>query len=198
MAFYDWNHDGKKDWQDNYIEYNIYKRSTGEGNHSYSFGDGLSFKAFVAVVIFFLMVCGVVNLCIPKCIVDECNSEREEGSSYCYYHKNSAVYKNHLKHSSRTSSYNSSSSKKDVSTSPTSSATNNSSSYSGSTNQSSYSSGTNTSNSGTSSYSKSSYTTDDDPYDVKSYSDAEDFYYDNYDDFWDYEEAEDYYNEYGE
>lgn len=24
MAFYDWNGDGKKDWVDNYIEYNIY------------------------------------------------------------------------------------------------------------------------------------------------------------------------------
>ncbi|MBE5943205.1 MAG: hypothetical protein E7264_11815 [Lachnospiraceae bacterium] len=198
MAFYDWNQDGKKDWQDNYIEYNIYKRSTSNGNQSYSSGDGSSFKAFVAVVIFFLMVCGVVNLCTPKCIVDGCNSEREEGSSYCYYHKNSAVYKNHLKHSSRTSTYNSSSSARDTSTSTTSSTVSNKSSYNSSTKQSSYSD-TKTSNSGTSSYSKkSSHSTDDDPYDVKSYSDAEDFYYDNYDDFWDYEEAEDYYNEYGE
>lgn len=28
MAFYDWNHDGKKDFADNYLEYNIYKEST--------------------------------------------------------------------------------------------------------------------------------------------------------------------------
>ena len=29
MAFFDWNHDGKKDVQDDFIEYNIYKESTG-------------------------------------------------------------------------------------------------------------------------------------------------------------------------
>ena len=34
MAFYDWNHNGKNDWQDNYIEYNIYKHSTGKNNAS--------------------------------------------------------------------------------------------------------------------------------------------------------------------
>ncbi len=198
MAFYDWNHDGKKDWQDNYIEYNIYKRSTGNGNQSYSSDDGSTFIAFVAVIIGLLMIGGIINLCTPKCIVDGCSSEREEGSSYCYYHKNSAVYKYYQKHSRSTASYNSSSSKKNASTSSTSSAASSSSSYSSSSNQSSYSD-TKTSNSGTSSSSKkSSYGTVDDPYDVKSYSDAEDFYYDNYDDFWDYEEAEDYYNEYGE
>ncbi len=59
MAFYDWNHNGKKDWQDNYIEYNIYKRSTGNDNQSYSSGDGLSFKAFVAIG--YLTVTGRVN-----------------------------------------------------------------------------------------------------------------------------------------
>ena len=25
MAFYDWNHDGNKDFMDDYLEYNIYK-----------------------------------------------------------------------------------------------------------------------------------------------------------------------------
>ena len=28
MALHDWNHDGKKDWQDNFIEYQIYKDCT--------------------------------------------------------------------------------------------------------------------------------------------------------------------------
>ena len=28
MAFFDWKHNGKKDWQDDYIEYNIYKECT--------------------------------------------------------------------------------------------------------------------------------------------------------------------------
>lgn len=30
MAFHDWNHDGKKDWQDDFIEYQIYKNSRKE------------------------------------------------------------------------------------------------------------------------------------------------------------------------
>lgn len=28
MVFYDWNHDGKKDFTNNFIEYNICKEST--------------------------------------------------------------------------------------------------------------------------------------------------------------------------
>lgn len=27
MALFDWNHNGKKDFMDDYIEYNIYKRA---------------------------------------------------------------------------------------------------------------------------------------------------------------------------
>lgn len=34
MALHDWNHDGKKNWQDNYTEYQIYKNSTGQKNNS--------------------------------------------------------------------------------------------------------------------------------------------------------------------
>lgn len=33
MAFYDWNHDGKKDLADDYIEYQIYKKSTSDNGH---------------------------------------------------------------------------------------------------------------------------------------------------------------------
>lgn len=54
MALYDWNHDGKKDWQDNTIEYQIYKESTGqEDTPSYkpSRGNGMStFGAAISVV----------------------------------------------------------------------------------------------------------------------------------------------------
>lgn len=32
MAFYDWNHDGKKDLIDDYIEYNIYQNCMKNGN----------------------------------------------------------------------------------------------------------------------------------------------------------------------
>ncbi len=34
MAFYDWNKDDKKDIQDDFIEYNIYKQSTQNSSHS--------------------------------------------------------------------------------------------------------------------------------------------------------------------
>ena len=34
MAFYDWNGDGKKDFTDDFIEYNVYKNSTGGSGKS--------------------------------------------------------------------------------------------------------------------------------------------------------------------
>lgn len=36
MAFYDWNKDGKKDFADDYIEYNIYKECTKDDDNSNS------------------------------------------------------------------------------------------------------------------------------------------------------------------
>ncbi|MBQ7955517.1 MAG: hypothetical protein IJ282_07170 [Lachnospiraceae bacterium] len=52
MALYDWNHDGKKDWQDTYIEYQIYKNSTGQRNNSsYTSSNGIStFGAILSTV----------------------------------------------------------------------------------------------------------------------------------------------------
>ena len=38
MAFHDWNNNGKKDFVDDYIEYNIYKESTGSDNNSFGSG----------------------------------------------------------------------------------------------------------------------------------------------------------------
>lgn len=40
MAFFDWNHDGKKDWQDDYIEYNIYKECTKDDDENIFDSDG--------------------------------------------------------------------------------------------------------------------------------------------------------------
>lgn len=37
MAFYDWNKDGKKDFVDDYIEYNIYKECTKDNDNSNSY-----------------------------------------------------------------------------------------------------------------------------------------------------------------
>ena len=43
MAFYDWNRDGKKDVQDDFIEYNIYKQSTqNNNNNNYRSNGGMS------------------------------------------------------------------------------------------------------------------------------------------------------------
>ena len=54
MAMHDWNHDGKKDWQDNFIEYQIYKDVTGqkdEPSYTPSRGKGMStFGAIVSVI----------------------------------------------------------------------------------------------------------------------------------------------------
>lgn len=54
MAMYDWNHDGKKDSTDNFIEYQIYGDATGqEDKPSYTprSGNGMStFGAIVSVI----------------------------------------------------------------------------------------------------------------------------------------------------
>ena len=54
MAFYDWNGDGKKDLMDDFIEYNIYKRSTENSNNGIKSGSDPSFKSFWGV---FLLCC---------------------------------------------------------------------------------------------------------------------------------------------
>lgn len=51
MAMYDWNHNGKKDMGDNFIEYQIYKDVTGEKKESsYTPGTSNGMSTFGAVV----------------------------------------------------------------------------------------------------------------------------------------------------
>ena len=54
MAMHDWNHDGKKNMVDNFIEYQIYKDVTGqkdESSYTPSRGNGMStFGAIVSVI----------------------------------------------------------------------------------------------------------------------------------------------------
>lgn len=52
MALHDWNHDGKKDMLDNYMEYQIYKKTTGKKQvgGSGSGGSASTFGAIVAVI----------------------------------------------------------------------------------------------------------------------------------------------------
>ncbi len=42
MAFYDWNHNGKKDLQDDFLEYKIYEECQKNNKQGGSGGDGCS------------------------------------------------------------------------------------------------------------------------------------------------------------
>lgn len=62
MAMYDWNHDGKKDWQDDYIEYQIYKDVMGEDDESsYTPRRGNGMSTFGAII---SVVAGLVGQCL--------------------------------------------------------------------------------------------------------------------------------------
>lgn len=51
MAFYDWNNDGKKDFADDYIEYQIYNQSASSSNYTPRSGRGIStIGAIVATI----------------------------------------------------------------------------------------------------------------------------------------------------
>ena len=190
MAFYDWNNDGKKDMQDDFIEYNIYKNSTGKtgntsGNHS---SGGMStFWAVICTIGILLFIGWIIGLAEPKCAHSGCDNSPADGSSYCWLHKSSSSsgYKsNNYNKSTSSPSSNGSSSQSNSNNTSTSSYTNKNSST-----------GNNKSNGSKSTYNSSK---SDDPYNAKDYGDAEDFYDDNYDDFDEYEDAEDYYDEWGE
>lgn len=66
MAFFDWNNDGKKDWQDDYIEYNIYKECTKDDNsnnnssNNYSNNSGCGVLGWISIV---LIVLGLLSKC---------------------------------------------------------------------------------------------------------------------------------------
>lgn len=65
MALYDWNGDGKRDSADNYIEYQIYKSSTGKNsNNGYtSGGNGIStIGAIIATIGGFFGACAILAL----------------------------------------------------------------------------------------------------------------------------------------
>ena len=64
MAFFDWNKDGKKDVQDDFIEYNIYKQSTqNNNNNNYNSGGGMSnFGAGCATVASIFIAAGILSV----------------------------------------------------------------------------------------------------------------------------------------
>ena len=188
MAFYDWNGNGKNDIQDDFIEYNIYKNSTGKSAYTssnHSSGGKSTIWAVIGTIGILLFIGWIIGMTEPKCAHTGCDNSPASGSRYCWLHKNSSY-----------SSYKSNSKSK----SSTSSASN----YGSSSNTDS--STTNTTKNSESAPSKKSYSTrsssnkekSKDSYNAKDYSDAEDFYEDNYDDFDGFEDAEDYYDEWGE
>ena len=64
MAFYDWNKDGKKDVQDDFIEYNIYKQSTqNNSNNNYNSGGRMSnIGAGCATVASIFIAAGILSV----------------------------------------------------------------------------------------------------------------------------------------
>lgn len=198
MALFDWNHNGKKDFMDDYIEYNIYKRNLErieaqkneygsyskrttnfnddtEKENSYSSSNkstSMSDKVLitiVAVVAGILFIGVVVNFNISSS-----NQDRSYGSYNSRYNSNYNSNNNML---SRETEENT-----EMETSGYEKNTYKYSNYSNKT------------------HNKSNKVYD--KYNVRDYSNAEDFYEDNYDDFDGEEDAEDYYDdvmaEYGE
>lgn len=63
MAFHDWNHDGKKDFADDFIEYQIYKQSKGNSSYTPRSGGGIStFGAIVATIGGLFLAAAIVAL----------------------------------------------------------------------------------------------------------------------------------------
>lgn len=64
MALHDWNHDGKKDIVDDYIEYQIYKDASGQNqvNGAGSGGGTSTFGAIVAVIGGLFLAAGIMAL----------------------------------------------------------------------------------------------------------------------------------------
>lgn len=199
MAFYDWNKDGKKNWQDDYIEYNAYKNWRDSGKKKKSNNDilgltestyvpekkthsGSTAESIIAVVIVFTVFFAVAALVCGN------STDTSDLSGYS---------------SSIGNSYNGSISDESDSASDQSvyDCTNDSSS----SNTSTYDSANDSSSSNVSTYENANNSsvsnastdraTNEDYSDAKDYSDAEDFYDDYYDDYDSYEDAEDYYND---
>lgn len=88
MAFYDWNHNGKKDIVDNMIEYQIYRNATGKNkdtsdSHCYTGSSGSTNSPIIVFLGFFawiLILAAVGSLLGPD--KKSTSSSSYKGSSY--------------------------------------------------------------------------------------------------------------------
>lgn len=85
MAMYDWNHNGKNDMQDDYLEYMIYKDCTNDNNSntnhsSYNSDSAFGMNVFVviAVIVIFAFIGNAMEESTPKCIKPGCNNEQTQ------------------------------------------------------------------------------------------------------------------------
>ena len=92
MAMYDWNHNGKNDMQDDYLEYMIYKDCTNDNNSntnhsSYNRDSSFGMNVFVviAVIVIFAFIGNAMEESTPKCIKPGCNNEQAKNSSSSSY-----------------------------------------------------------------------------------------------------------------
>lgn len=88
MAFYDWNRDGKRDFVDDYLEYNIYKESTKNSGYTSS-SRGFLGKLFIAFIVFYIFIYLFGNLFEPErpCMAIGCMEEHSGSSMYCIEHR---------------------------------------------------------------------------------------------------------------
>lgn len=88
MALYDWNQDGKKDFVDDYLEYNIYKESTKDSGSTGSRGGFLG-RLFIAFVVFYIFIYLFGDLFEPErtCMAIGCMEDRSGSSIYCIEHR---------------------------------------------------------------------------------------------------------------
>lgn len=198
MALFDWNHNGKKDFMDDYIEYNIYKRNLErieaqkneygsyskrttkfnndtEKENSYSSSNKSTSMPDKVLITIGAVAAGILFIgVVVNFNISSSSQDRSYGSYNSRYNSNYNSNNNML---SRETEENT-----EMETSGYEKNTYKYSNYSNKT------------------HNKSNKVYD--KYNVRDYSNAEDFYEDNYDDFDGEEDAEDYYDdvmaEYGE
>lgn len=61
MALYDWNHNGRKDIQDDYLEYNIYKKCTEDNQSSVGSSGGDTGCGLWFLIVVILIIIGMFS-----------------------------------------------------------------------------------------------------------------------------------------